>query len=156
MPKGVYPHTHLKPKVYPAEMVAEVRRRYEAGQTQIEIAVAISTTQKVVWRIMLNHDIRTRVAAKRDQWGSNNDSWRGDAAGYQAQHLRVETVRGKPASCFRCGKHDAGLRYEWANLTGCYEDTDDYERMCVPCHRQYDSARRAVTGRRTSPVRRSA
>jgi hypothetical protein len=42
---------------------------------------------------------------------------------------------------------------EWANLTGNYADIDDYERMCVLCHRNFDAARRRATGRRTSPVR---
>ena len=28
-----------------------------------------------------------------------------------------------------------------------------YARMCVSCHRKFDAARRALTGRRTSPRR---
>ena len=30
---------------------------------------------------------------------------------------------------------------------------DAYARMCVPCHRRYDAARRRLTGERTSPRR---
>ena len=44
-------------------------------------------------------------------------------------------------------------RMEWANLTGEYQDVTDYARMCVSCHRKFDAARRALTGRRTSPRR---
>ena len=82
--------------------------------------------------------------------------WAGDRAGYQALHLRVEVARGKPSGCQRCGCEEPSARYEWANLTGNYTDINDYERMCVPCHRSFDARRRAATGERTSPVRRSA
>lgn len=156
MPKGVYPHTHIKPKVYPPEMVAEVRKLYEAGHTQDEVAAKLGTSSKVIWRLMQNHGITARIAAKRNQAGDANHMWRGDEAKYQALHLRVETVRGKPERCERCGTTDPRKRYEWANLTGRYEDIADYERMCRICHCTYDAQRRAATGRRTSPVRRSA
>lgn len=156
MPKGVYDHKHLKPKLYPAEMVERVEGLYAAGMTQQEIASELSTSQKVIWRLMKNHDIAARVAAKRSQAGESNHMWRGDDAKYQALHLRVEAARGKPRECGRCGSNDLNARYERANLTGKYTDVDDYERMCVSCHRTYDAQRRAATGQRTCPVRRSA
>jgi hypothetical protein len=156
MPKGVYPHTHLKPKDYPAEMVARVTEMYRAGLTQARIASELGASQKVVWRLMKNHGIVARVAANRDQEGPRSASWKGDAAGYQALHLRVAQLRGKPNACGRCKRNGPGRRYEWANLTGRYEDPEDYERMCVSCHRIYDAQRRAATGERTSPVGRSA
>jgi hypothetical protein len=145
-----------KPKVYAPELVAEVIRLYAGGLTQSEVAVAAGLTQKVVWRLMLRHGIGSRPAAKREQSGPANHMWAGEAAGYQALHLRVEVARGKPARCGRCGTDDPTVRYEWANLTGQYADVNDYERMCLPCHRSFDAARRAATGERTSPVRRSA
>jgi hypothetical protein len=156
MPKGVYPHTHIKPKVYSAELVERVRSLYAEGRTQAEIAAEVGSTQKVIWRLMANHSIGARVAAKREQAGAANHMWSGDEAGYQALHLRVETARGKPTECQRCGLIDPASRYEWANLTGNYQDIEDYERMCVSCHRRYDAQRRAVTGEPTSPARRSA
>jgi len=155
MPKGVYDHKHIKPKTYPADMVGKVRDLYEAGKTQHEIAAELGTSQKVIWRLMKNHDITARIAAKRDQAGEHNHMWLGDEAKYQALHLRVEAARGKPQQCDRCGTNDPALRYEWANLTGDYADIDDYQRMCVSCHRRYDAQRRAATGELTSPVRRS-
>ena len=94
---------------------------------------------------------KRRVAAKRDQAGAANHMWRGDEAGYQALHLRVEAARGKPHECSKCGSTEG--RMEWANLTGNYADVDDYARMCVSCHRNFDAARRRLTGRRTSPKR---
>ena len=141
-----------KPKTYPAPTVDAVRALYALGMTQDEVAAQIGTSQKVIWKVMLRHDIPTRPQAKRYQRGPMNDSWRGDRAGYQALHLRVRSVRGMPAPCSQCGTTDG--RLEWANLTGDYADVNDYEAMCVSCHRRYDANRRRVTGRRTSPVRR--
>jgi hypothetical protein len=78
-----------------------------------------------------------------DQWAENNPTWLGDEAGYQAFHGRVHRRRGMPSRCERCGTEDPTKRYEWANLTGHYEDPDDYERMCKHCHQLYDAKRRA-------------
>ena len=156
MPKGVYPHTHVKPKSYSPELVDRVEELYSSGLTQAEVANAVGLTQKVIWRLMKNHSIAARVAAKRDQLGTNNHMWAGQSAGYQALHLRVAQLRGKPTSCARCPQNDPDVRYEWASLTGKYEDPSDYERMCLPCHRRYDGERRAAMGERTSPVWRSA
>lgn len=156
MPKGVYDHKHIKPKNYPPELVSRVEDLYNAGLTQDEVALKLGLTQKVIWKLMKNHGLATRVAGKRDQAGPRNHMWAGAEAGYQALHLRVAQLRGKPTACDRCPQGDPGLRYEWANLTGRYADPDDYERMCVSCHRIYDAQRRAATGERTSPVRRSA
>lgn len=77
----------------------------------------------------------------RDMAGEANPRWKGDRAGYNALHRRVEVARGRPKRCERCQKADPSVRYEWANLTDRYEDVNDYQRMCVPCHRQYDLPR---------------
>lgn len=145
-----------KPKRYPDELVARVRELYEQGATQAETAEVLGLTQKVVWSVMRRHNIAARVAAKRNQAGPANHMWKGDSAGYQAMHLRVEAERGKPQRCSACDSDDPSSRYEWANLTGRYDLIQDYVRLCVSCHRRLDAHRRAVTGERTSPVRRSA
>jgi hypothetical protein len=150
VPKGVYPHTHIKPKVYPPEMVERVRSLYGEGLTIGEVAHAMGATPKVIYRLMTNHGIPRRKPAKRHQQGAANHAWRGDAAGYQALHLRVAAERGKPSCCEWCGKTDG--RFEWANLTGDYADVNDYDRLCAACHRLYDAARRRETGRRTMPI----
>ncbi len=131
-----------RPKVYIPELVAEVDRLYREGHTQTEVARAAGLTQKIVWKVMRRHGITARVAAKRDQLGPANHAWKGDAAGYQACHLRVAARRGAPMRCDRCGTADPAQTYDWANLTGNYPDPDDYERMCRSCHRRYDNARR--------------
>ena len=57
--------------------VDTVKSMYENGNTQTEIAEFFGVSQKVVWRFMKNHNIKARVAAKRDQRGEKNSSWKG-------------------------------------------------------------------------------
>ena len=158
MPKGIYDRdasawTPPPRKEYSPELVARVRELYEAGHTMREVAELAGTTVKVLQRLMSRHGIARRTSAKRDQVGEKNHMWRGDQAKYQALHLRVEAARGKPNRCSCCDTTDPSERYEWANLSGRYEDINDYARLCVLCHRRVDAARRAASGRRTSPPR---
>jgi hypothetical protein len=135
MPRGA------KPKIYPPELVERVRVLYARGLTQREIGAELGVSQKVVYNVMRRHGLRTRVAAKRDQRGPKNGSWKGSKATYAALHKRVEEARGRPALCQRCGEGGPGRTYDWANLTGRYADPADYERMCRSCHRVYDAHR---------------
>ncbi len=57
---------------------------------------------------------------------------------YVAQHQRVYVERGKAESCVWGCHH---THYEWANLTGNYDDIFDYASMCKSCHAAYDGAR---------------
>ena len=141
------------PRDYPAELVAMIRELYESGMSRRDVQEAIGGGGKVE-NVMRRYGIQSRSTNARDQTGPLNPCWKGDAAKYQALHLRVESRRGKPKLCSRCGEQEPAVRYEWANLTGNYADVNDYERMCVYCHRRFDAERRARTGARTSPVRR--
>jgi hypothetical protein len=47
------------------------------GMSQDEIATKYSTSQHVVWRAMAKMGITARTAAKRDQRGGKNSSWKG-------------------------------------------------------------------------------
>ena len=111
---------------------------YSAGLTQSEIAERYHTSQKVVWRAMKNFGIKARVAVKRNQLGENNDSWKGSRAGYAAFHRRTVALKGKPQKCEVCGTVDTSKTYDWANLTGRYDDPKDYKRMCRSCHWRFD------------------
>ncbi len=151
MPKGVYPHKHIVPKTYDAKFVDRVAHLYYGKEmSQVEVAEALGVTQKVIWKLMKNHHLPKRPRVKRNQVGPANASWKGDQAQYQALHIRVQVARGAPKYCSTCGRTD-DIRYEWANLTGRYDDVDDYARMCVSCHRKFDKRRRELTGERTSP-----
>lgn len=143
------------PRDYDPAVVDRIRKLYEGGMTKSEVQAEIGTGIKIE-TVMRRYGIAARPAIPRDQTGERNALWRGDSAGYQALHLRVEAARGKPCYCRECGTTDPAKRYEWANLTGDYADVADYARMCVSCHRYYDAARRRETGQRTSPIRRLA
>ena len=131
MPSGA------KPKVYPSELVERVRALYAENRTQHEIAAELGTTQRVVFNVMRRHGIVARIAAKRDQRGENNASWKGDAAGKQAFHRRLYALHGKPTCCLVCGTVSAKA-YDYANISGRYEDLDDYVPLCRSCHWRYD------------------
>lgn len=57
---------------------------------------------------------------------------------YFALHARVRVARGKPQHCEECGTTDPEKAYDWANLTGNYEDINDYARLCRSCHVRKD------------------
>jgi hypothetical protein len=76
------------------------------------------------------------------RYGTGHPNWRGTEATVTAKHFRIVTMRGKAASCvWGC---PSATRYEWANLTGDYDDIWDYAAMCRSCHRRYDNARRSM------------
>jgi len=117
------------------------RLYHEKKMSQFEVGQHYGTSQKVVFSWFKKLNISSRVAAKRNQNGQSNSSWKGSRATYSALHYRVEKERGKPKICMACGTQEA-KRFEWCNLTGRYDDVSDYMRMCVPCHRKYDKNRK--------------
>ena len=146
------PGSGSKPRKYPPDVVELVCGMYRDGMTVREIN-AVAPKGYRVQTILERYLPERRPQAKRDQRAEANHMWKGDGAGYKAMHLRVYSERGAPACCTKCGTREAS-RYEWANLTGNYQDVNDYQRMCVACHRQFDAARRRATGKCTSPARR--
>ena len=139
------------PREYPQEIIDLILGWYQEGLTVAEIK-AIAPKGYRVQTILQRYLPERRRAIKRNQSGSANHMWKGDSAGYQALHLRVDAARGKPMRCDWC-EHTGGSRYEWANLTGNYTDVFDYVRLCISCHRTYDAKRRKETGRKTSMER---
>lgn len=63
---------------------------------------------------------------------------------YGAHHDKVRKLRGKPSKCEICGTTEA-KRFEWANITGNYEDINDYKRMCKSCHNRHDGVINNIT-----------
>lgn len=130
----------------------ELERLYnQDNRTQTEIAKHYGVTQKIVFGWFRRLGIKSRVAAKRDQTGNKNHSWRGDNATYAAFHYRVQSVRGKADHCEECGRSDDGISYDWASQTGKFEDTTDYKMMCRSCHFKRDGHRNNLPNRRIAP-----
>lgn len=126
-------------------MFDKARTLYETGMTQVEVAKELGTTQKVIWGLFNRNGYTSRVAKKRNQTGENNDSWRGDQAGYKALHYRVGNVRGKPSLCVMC---ESKVKCQWANVSGKYENVYDYIRLCVSCHSVFDKKVRNLNNER--------
>jgi hypothetical protein len=72
--------------------------------------------------------------------GVGHWNYKGNDAHYAALHLRVGAMRGKADHCEDCQK---GRYFEWANITGKYEDIMDYKQLCRSCHTNYDNARKS-------------
>ena len=73
--------------------------------------------------------------------GKNHPNWKGNNASYSAFHQRLHKIKGLPKKCEICGLNNKNRMYHWANLTGKFENIDDYKRMCVSCHRKFDFSR---------------
>ena len=88
--------------------------------------------------------------------GSDNPNWKGDEIGYSAAHWRVkkllarqclvcETTKGKLEIALRHDTEGEHLRNHTDPRSGIEVPysiaTDDYVRLCVRCHRRYDSPR---------------
>ena len=123
-----------------------VEKMYNDGLSQTEIGEILGVSQKVIWRHMKHNNIRTRIACKRNQRRELNHMWKGNFASYKAFHLRLKSEKGqaKLFPCSVCGTNDKDKAYDWANISGKYEDVNDYASMCRSCHRQYDKKRREV------------
>lgn len=116
-------------------------------KTQSEIAKHYSVSQKVVFGWFKDLAIESRVAAKRNQTGENNSSWKGSNATYAAFHYRVQAARGKAKRCEECGRNDDKIKYDWANMTGNYHDMNDYKELCRSCHFKHDGHRNNLPNR---------
>jgi predicted DNA-binding protein (UPF0251 family) len=125
---------------------AELTRLYTEGATQEECAVALSVSRKVIANAMKRIGIKARKRIKRDQWGANNSGWRGSKASITNKHRRIYRAFGQPSKCDVCGSADKSKVYDWANLSGDYDNPLDFKRMCRSCHRKYDNTRRKNRG----------
>jgi hypothetical protein len=133
-------YTKTKPNM---EMMISL---YNDGMTQKEVAEEMGITQKIVWRCLRDAKVLCRAASPRNQKKDTNNNWKGSMAGYQAFHRRLDASKGRPKKCEICGTIDDHKKYDWANLTGKYDDPNDYKRMCRSCHWKYDKTYKNFRG----------
>ena len=154
MPKGVYPHLHIKPRDYPEKIISLVKHLYlDQGKTVKEVQESLPKGFKAQ-TIIERYIPQRRRAIKRNQRGYNNDSWVGSNATYAAAHLRVEVERGKAANhiCVDCPApasdwsydHNAGHLEKWKTENTCpySPDPKHYSPRCRKCHRAWDKKKR--------------
>lgn len=148
MPRGVYPHTHIKPRNYPTEIVDQVVHMYcVEGLTVQEVQERLPKGFKAQ-RIIERHIPVRRRAAKRDQSGPKNHMWKGAEITYGAAHVRAESRYGRASTlpCVDCGD----LAKDWSYQHDCPGEVlsdigvaycphpEHYEPRCRRCHRAYD------------------
>ncbi len=116
----------------------ELEGLYISGLTQQEVGSRYGVTQKVVFTWFKKLGIKSRKAAKRNQWGERNASWKGESASYQALHHWIEKQCGKPQKCSQCGSAEETV-FDWANIGHTYKrNIHDWVRLCRRCHRKLD------------------
>lgn len=73
-------------------------------------------------------------------FGTTNPKWKGDKVGYSALHDWVQSHLGTPNTCEHCFKTGlSGHKIHWANKSRNYlRKKDDWLRLCVQCHKNYD------------------
>ena len=60
---------------------------------------------------------------------------------YVLDHRWIKKQLGTPSKCQICDTIKARV-YQWANISNKYErDIKDWARLCVSCHRKFDTAR---------------
>jgi hypothetical protein len=139
-----------KRREYPPEIVKRVGELHASGLARAKITEIIGPGYSVQ-NILRRHFSRRRergelpVINRKQVPEQHGNRWKGDEAGYKAFHVRVGDVRGKPEYCACCDISGSGY-YHWANLTGNYEDVNDYIRLCVSCHVRFDNRRREQLG----------
>lgn len=144
-PQGRKQRTYCSRACYHLSQVAAIDwhraiQLYESGATQKGVAAALGVSQGVIWKTLHRHGIVCRPQAHlRHSCGSANPRWKGAGASYTAFHQRLYTLFGNPRLCSVCGTTIA-KRYDWANMTGRYDDPADYRRMCRSCHFKRDRA----------------
>lgn len=129
----------------------EAKKLYESGMTQCEISEKFGVTQKAIYSVFKRNNYKCRVAAKRSQHGDKNSYWKGSKATYAAYHKRVQSQRGKAFMCEKCGRDDNSIRYDWANITGNFDDTNDYQMLCRSCHFKMDEIKRNLQNNNLVP-----
>lgn len=71
---------------------------------------------------------------------------------YEHAHRQVFHKRGKANSCvWGC----QSKLYHWANLTGDYENIEDYASMCVSCHQLFDNSVAKTEGNTVAYIQRT-
>ena len=96
--------------------------------------------------------IRTNSGRTHFKKGKNMETehhaWKGDDVGYASLHDWVYSRLGRPTICEHCGKSGlSGRQIHWANKSGKYlRDVSDWLRLCVKCHKAYDSKLKNIHG----------
>lgn len=86
------------------------------------------------------HKRNIKLAMQGKNQGELNPAWKGELTGYGGIHNWIRRHFGTPKKCEHCGMSDKHKMYHWANKSGTYKrDKNDWFRLCVSCHKEYDA-----------------
>ncbi len=141
--KGQTPWNKGKKDIYSSETLQKLRNarlgKHHSKETKEKISKSGIGIKKPHSE---EHKRNLRLNHADVKW-EKHPYWKGDNAKYSALHRRVEIKRGKPKFCEICKTSDKSKKYHWANLTGNFTDVMDYKRLCLRCHRKYDTKKGA-------------
>ena len=146
MPKGIYSNRKKNRKSrFDTELVRKLY--YEIGMTQQEIADQIGASLRGVQGVMRRNGMTARKAAPRSHLvGPLHPLFKKECKNYKVLHKRLYRLLGQPKKCEVCLTESA-KRYDWANMSGKYEDPKDYKRMCRSCHSRHDGKIKNIRGK---------
>lgn len=130
--------------------VETLRQQYAGGMSLTDLALHYGLSFHGIRMFMCREGIERREKGfvhTKLRMGEDHHYWKGEDASYFSNHMRVKVRRGAAEHCVICGTTDKEATYHWANMTGTYPNPNDYESMCCGCHKRYDSARSALTGK---------
>lgn len=82
-----------------------------------------------------------------NKWALGKGKEKDGVVSYNAYHQRVYRRFGKAKFCsnfLNCRKLGIAPMYYWANISGKYEDTNDYVQLCPSCNELYDAGKIAI------------
>jgi hypothetical protein len=105
-------------------------------KTHLEIATLMNRTPGSVKSKSFELGLKSKV----NDPGINNIHFKDTLVGYTGLHEWVRKYKPVPQSCEKCGK--SGTLLEARNISGNYtRDLEDWEYLCVTCHRRIDGTR---------------
>ena len=159
MPTGVYPRTEYHKRINSeGHKGIKLSDLHKKKLSKIFSGRKISDEQKEKLRnSAVKNGIRpgeyclSRAAeSSRLYTGEKNHKWKGNNVGYVGLHSWIARKKGKPKKCEKCKKEGEG-RYEWANISGEYRrNVNDFIRLCVVCHKNFDLDSRGRTNKKQS------
>lgn len=82
--------------------------------------------------------------------GELHPNWKKDGKlSYWRIHKWVNKVAGHPTMCEVCKKDFPPRQMHWSSKDHKYErNLEDWQRLCIKCHKDYDRAKFGITGGR--------
>lgn len=117
---------------------AKFIKLHNEGFTQMMLSKEFGIGRKSVSNAIARLNLLHHKSIKRNQFGSNNSNWKGCSANLVSKHKRLYRAFGQPSTCDVCGTSENNKSYDWANLSGDYDNPSDFKRMCRSCHSKYD------------------